>query len=99
MRHGLLGSAAPAVLAALPADVQEAGYPSRPVQLLVPYPPGGNTDLMARALQPDLSAALGQAVVVVNRGGAAGTIGTAELVRVRPDGYAIGLVPNNPLTA
>ena len=98
MRRRLLGAAA-AALAARPVGAQEAAYPSRPVQLLVPYPPGGNTDLMARALLPDLSAALGQGVVVVNRGGAAGTIGTAELARARPDGYVLGLVPNNPLTA
>lgn len=98
MRRGLLAAALAVFAAPSPAPAQEA-FPSRPVQLLVPYPPGGNTDLMARALQPELSAALGQPVVVVNRGGAAGTIGTAELARARPDGYAVGLVPNNPLTA
>ena len=96
MRRGLL--AALLVLAAVPALGQEA-FPSRPVQLVVPYPPGGNTDLMARALQQELAAGLGQAVVMTNRGGAAGTIGTAELARARPDGHTVGLVPNNPLTA
>ncbi|WP_424134626.1 Bug family tripartite tricarboxylate transporter substrate binding protein [Roseomonas chloroacetimidivorans] len=79
------------------AAAQES-YPSRPIQMIVPYPPGGNTDLMARALQPALSQALGQTVVIVNRGGAAGTIGDAELARARPDGYTIGLSPNAPLT-
>jgi tripartite-type tricarboxylate transporter receptor subunit TctC len=69
------------------------------IQMIVPYPPGGNTDLMARALQTELSRALGQTVVVVNRGGAAGTIGDAELARARPDGLTIGMSPNNPLTA
>lgn len=97
MRRGLL--AAFLVSAALPAARAQETFPSRPVQLAVPYPPGGNTDLMARALQPELAAALGQPVVVTNRGGAAGTIGTAEIARARPDGHAIGLVPNNPLTA
>jgi tripartite-type tricarboxylate transporter receptor subunit TctC len=88
------------VLAAMAgtARAQEA-YPSRAIQMVVPYPPGGNTDLMARALQQELSRALGQPVVVVNRGGAAGTIGNAELARARPDGYTIGMSPNNPLTA
>jgi len=79
------------------AGAQE--YPARPVTLIVGYPPGGNTDLMARALQPELSAALGQPVVVVNRGGAAGTIGAAEAARARPDGYTLLFSPNNPITA
>ncbi len=80
------------------ATAQEA-FPSRAITLMVAYPPGGNTDLMARALQPELTRALGQTVVVVNRGGAAGTIGSAELARARPDGYTIGITPNNPMTA
>jgi hypothetical protein len=74
-------------------------YPSRPIQMVVPYPPGGNTDLMARALQTELTRALGQTVVIVNRGGAAGTIGDAQVARAAPDGYTIGMSPNNPLTA
>ena len=74
-------------------------YPSRPITLIAAYPPGGNTDLMARAIQPELQRALGQTVVVVNRGGAAGTIGSAELARARPDGYTIAISPNNPITA
>jgi len=81
----------------LPVAAQEA-YPSRPVQLIIPYPPGGNTDLMARALQAELSRALGVAVVGVNRGGAAGAIGNAEVARARPDGLTIGVSPNNAIT-
>jgi tripartite-type tricarboxylate transporter receptor subunit TctC len=87
------------VLAALlvaPAMAQD--YPARPVQLIIPFPPGGNTDLMARALQAELSRALGQTVVAVNRGGAAGAIGNAELHRARADGTTIGLSPNNAIT-
>ncbi|MBU8541001.1 tripartite tricarboxylate transporter substrate binding protein [Falsiroseomonas tokyonensis] len=72
---------------------------TRPIQMIVPYPPGGNTDLMARALQAELTQALGQTVVVVNRGGAAGTIGDAAIARATPDGSTIGMSPNNPLTA
>ena len=87
-----------AAFACAPAMAQDT-FPSRPITLIAAYPPGGNTDLMARALQPELSRALGQTVVVVNRGGAAGTIGTAELARARPDGYTIGITPNNPITA
>lgn len=87
------------VMAMAGGAVAEEAYPARPIQLIVPYPAGGNTDLMARALQQSLSQALGQAVVVVNRGGASGTIGDAELARARPDGYTIALSPNTPLTA
>src|SRR5436190_1764067 len=75
------------------------GFPSRPVTMVVPFPPGGNTDLMARALQTELSKALGQSVIINNKGGAAGTIGILELVKAEPDGYSIALTPNNPLTA
>ena len=67
--------------------------------MVVPFPPGGNTDLMARALQAELSKALGQSIIINNKGGAAGTIGILELVKAEPDGYTIALTPNNPLTA
>ncbi len=81
----------------LPAVAQET-YPNRPIQLVIPFPPGGNTDLMARALQAELSRALGVSVVGVNRGGAAGAIGNAEVARARPDGLTIGISPNNAIT-
>jgi tripartite-type tricarboxylate transporter receptor subunit TctC len=84
------------LLLALPAAAQD--WPSRPIQLVIPFPPGGNTDLMARALSTELSRALGATVVAVNRGGAAGAIGNAEIHRARPDGYTIGLSPNNAIT-
>lgn len=82
-----------------PGAFAQDAYPSRTITMIVGYPPGGNTDLMARAIQPELSRALGQTVVIVNRGGAAGTIGSAELARARPDGYTIAISPNNPITA
>jgi len=74
-------------------------YPSRPINMIVPFPPGGNTDIMARALQNEISKALGQIVVVLNKGGAAGTLGILDLIKASPDGYTIALTPNNPLTA
>jgi tripartite-type tricarboxylate transporter receptor subunit TctC len=74
-------------------------YPARPISMVVPFPPGGNTDIMARALQNELTKALGQTVVVVNKGGASGTIGIIELTKAAPDGYTLALTPNNPLTA
>ena len=74
-------------------------YPNRQVNMVIPFPPGGNTDLMGRALQAELAKALGQSVVVINKGGAGGTLGVIEVSATRPDGYTIGLTPNNPLTA
>jgi tripartite-type tricarboxylate transporter receptor subunit TctC len=85
------------VVLALPAAAQT--YPTRPVSMVVPFPPGGNTDIMGRALQNELGKALGQTVIVVNKGGAAGTIGINEIVKAQGDGYTIALSPNNPLTA
>src|SRR5215813_12385340 len=85
------------VAEALPAAAQT--YPSRPVNMIVPFPPGGNTDIMGRALQNELGKALGATVVITNKGGAAGTIGMAEVARAQGDGYTIALTPNNPLTA
>ena len=86
-----------AVSIALPAGAQN--YPSRAVNMIIPFPPGGNTDLMGRALQEELRKALGQPVIVLNKGGAAGTLGIIDLVRAQPDGYTTALTPNNPLTA
>ena len=60
----------------LPADVCAQTWPSRPIRLIVTFPPGGSTDTMARALQPSLEKSLGQPIVIVNRGGAGGSIGT-----------------------
>jgi tripartite-type tricarboxylate transporter receptor subunit TctC len=80
-----------------PAQAQT--FPSRAVQMIIPFPPGGNTDLMGRALQDELRKAVGQPVIVINKGGASGTIGLVELVRAQPDGYTIALTPNNALTA
>jgi tripartite-type tricarboxylate transporter receptor subunit TctC len=88
-----------ALMAALPAAALAQAYPSRPINMIIPFPPGGNTDLMGRALQDELRKALGQTVVIQNRGGAAGTLGIIELARAAPDGYTIAMTPNNPLTA
>ena len=96
MRRTLLVTA---MLAALASPAPAQTYPSRPVNLIVPFPPGGNTDIMARALQNELGKALGQTVVIINKGGAAGVIGMNELAKAQGDGYTIGLTPNNPLTA
>jgi len=67
-------------------------YPSHPITLIVPYPPGGGVDLIGRLVGQRLSAALGQQVVVENRGGAGGMIGTRDIAKSTPDGYTIGVV-------
>ena len=97
----VLGAAACALGTALvvaPVALAQ-NYPNRPINVIVAFPPGGNTDIMARALQNEMSKALGQTIVIINKPGAAGTLGLAELSRAGPDGYTIALTPNNPLTA
>src|ERR1051326_1568228 len=64
-------------------------YPSRPIMLVVPYPPGGGNDVIARIVAGKMSAALGQQIVVENRGGAGGTIATRQVARAVPDGYTL----------
>jgi tripartite-type tricarboxylate transporter receptor subunit TctC len=74
-----------ALCAAVPALSQE--YPSRPIRLIVTFPPGGTVDITARIVQPKLSESLGQTVVIENRGGAGGAVGTEAAARSAPDGY------------
>ena len=64
-------------------------YPNRPVTLVVPFPPGGATDAIARIMQDSMSQSLGQQVVIENIGGAGGTIAAARAARAAPDGYTI----------
>jgi tripartite-type tricarboxylate transporter receptor subunit TctC len=70
-------------------------YPTKPVRLIVPFPPGGSSDFFARFIAPKMGEGLGQQVVVDNRGGAGGTIGTELASRAEPDGYTILLATAN----
>jgi len=88
-----------AVLAFLPLGVCVAQdrYPSQPVQVISVFGAGGGTDIIARAYATEMARLLGQPFVVVNRDGAAGSIGFAALAAARPDGYTISFAPNTPL--
>jgi tripartite-type tricarboxylate transporter receptor subunit TctC len=70
-------------------------FPSRPIRLIVPYPPGGGTDVIGRVLRQNLQERLGQPVVIENRSGAGGTLGTALVAKATPDGYTLLLVPTS----
>jgi tripartite-type tricarboxylate transporter receptor subunit TctC len=79
------------------AQAQEA-WPNKPVQMVVPWAAGGSVDSIGRAMGSALSEILGQQVVVMNRVGAAGTIGTATVANAKPDGYIVGWGPITPIT-
>jgi tripartite-type tricarboxylate transporter receptor subunit TctC len=78
-----------AALAFAAASASAQTYPSKPIRWIVPFPPGGSTDLLARVVGQKLTESWGQQVVVENRGGAGGTLGAAEAARAAPDGYTL----------
>ena len=84
-----------AALLALCGSVPAQSYPSKPVRIMVPFPPGGGNDFIARFIGQRLSTALGQQFVVENRGGAGGMIGVEAGVKSPPDGYTLTLVSNS----
>ncbi len=96
-RWGFGGILPPMLAFCLTAAAQPA-YPSRPITVVVPYPPGGSTDNAARPVTPKLGEVLGQPVLIENRGGAGGSIGAALVAQARPDGYTLLIFPTAVMT-
>ncbi|WP_233836881.1 tripartite tricarboxylate transporter substrate binding protein [Paraburkholderia sp. ZP32-5] len=92
LRKWLAFACLAAGIACVVAPAQAQDYPARPIHLIVPFTPGGGTDLVARAVAAKAGQLLGGSIIVDNRAGAGGTIGTEFVARADPDGYTLGLV-------
>lgn len=98
MNHAPTRRAVLAALSALALPVRAQSWPAKPVRVVVPYPAGGVSDLVARAFGEKLAAALGQPVVIENKAGASGTIGMDAVAKAAPDGHTLGFSAISPLT-
>jgi len=97
-RGGLWAAAAAAVVLAAPFAHAQEKFPARPIELIVPTPPGGGVDIVARMLAELAEPGLGVKVVVVNKPGGTGAVGVAQMTQAKPDGYTLAVVWNAPLT-
>jgi len=86
-----------AALAVGASTVSAQTYPSQPIHMVVPFPPGGGTDALARAIQEPFQKAIGQTVVIDNRGGGGGSIGHEIVAKAQPDGYTVLVSSNNQM--
>ena len=85
------------IACAIAGDIHAQKYPDRPIRFVVPFPPGGGNDILARAIHQKLGDLLGQPVVIDNRPGAGGNIGTDNVAKSPADGYTI-LIASNQVT-
>jgi tripartite-type tricarboxylate transporter receptor subunit TctC len=93
-RHFMVAAGAAAGSIALPSLVQAQAFPSRPIRYICPWPAGGSTDAVIRALAESAAKTLGQTIVVDNKPGAGGMLGANELVSAKPDGYTLSQLPH-----
>ena len=88
-RRPVLGMAAAILLSTTSAAWAQSAWPSKPVKIVVPFAAGGTTDILARAIAPDLSKAFGQSFVIENKGGAGGNLGADQVSKSPGDGYTL----------
>src|SRR5678815_4112648 len=87
------------LMALLVTGARAQDFPAKPVRIVVPWPPAGNVDITARTLAPALGEALGQQVIIENKAGAGGTIGSAQVAKAPADGYSLLLGSTGTITS